>query len=262
MGPASWCPTTRRRRPTGSRRSAAPGGAWRRFDAHGRRVWDVAERTFLAGPMVRPARCSRRMQSPRDLLAIDPLRTLHRSRVVVLRRSPARAVGRSLRHVLRVVSVPCAGDAGVHPTCRVPVRLLVPAGWVRRVAGRAATGGGRCRRRGPAIVGRGADRHVGRRRDGSRDVPRCPDRRRRGRRQRRRRAPLPRPVARRPSAAPSPPSTAIDERAGRRGDRAWRNPGHRAPQRVVLRPTSAPSSATSQPGGWPRTRRSMRACRR
>lgn len=53
------------------------GAGWRRFDAHGRRIWDVAERTFFAGPMDSPLDLARRMRSPLDLLAIDPLRTVH-----------------------------------------------------------------------------------------------------------------------------------------------------------------------------------------
>jgi phytoene desaturase len=51
--------------------------AWRRFDARGARIWEVSERTFLAGPMSSPRDLLRRMRSPRDLTAIDPLRTLH-----------------------------------------------------------------------------------------------------------------------------------------------------------------------------------------
>jgi phytoene desaturase len=58
----------------------SPGGGaeWRRFMAHAASVWGVAERTFFAGPMSSPRQLLRRMRSPRDLLAIDPLRTLHR----------------------------------------------------------------------------------------------------------------------------------------------------------------------------------------
>jgi phytoene desaturase len=52
------------------------GQAWRRFDAHGRRIWDVSERTFFAGPMSSPLALARRLRSPRDLLDIDPMRTL------------------------------------------------------------------------------------------------------------------------------------------------------------------------------------------
>jgi phytoene desaturase len=52
------------------------GAAWRRFDAHGRRIWDVSERTFFAGPMDHPVHLARRMRSPRDLVDIDPLRSL------------------------------------------------------------------------------------------------------------------------------------------------------------------------------------------
>jgi phytoene desaturase len=52
------------------------GAQWRAFDTRGRRIWDVAERTFLAGPMSSPLRLVGRLRSPRDLLDIDPLRTL------------------------------------------------------------------------------------------------------------------------------------------------------------------------------------------
>lgn len=56
-----------------------PGGGeqWRAFMDHAASVWEVAERTFFAGPMASPLRLLRRMRSPRDLLAIDPLRSLH-----------------------------------------------------------------------------------------------------------------------------------------------------------------------------------------
>jgi phytoene desaturase len=57
--------------------AAGSGAAWRRFDEVGRRIWDVSERTFLAGPMGGPRELLARMRSPRDVLAIDPLRTLH-----------------------------------------------------------------------------------------------------------------------------------------------------------------------------------------
>jgi phytoene dehydrogenase-like protein len=39
----------------------------------------VADRTFFAGPMSNPWSLAKRMRSPFDLTAIDPLRTLHRS---------------------------------------------------------------------------------------------------------------------------------------------------------------------------------------
>jgi phytoene desaturase len=55
---------------------AGAGAAWRRFDAHGRRIWDVSERTFFAGPMSSPLSLARRLRSPRDLVDIDPMRTL------------------------------------------------------------------------------------------------------------------------------------------------------------------------------------------
>lgn len=57
--------------------SPGSGAEWRAFMDHAGHVWDVAEQTFLAGPMEQPLALLRRMRSPRDLLAIDPLRSLH-----------------------------------------------------------------------------------------------------------------------------------------------------------------------------------------
>lgn len=53
------------------------GAAFRRFLGRARTVWETAERTFFAGPLESPLQLARRMRSPADLLAIDPLRTLH-----------------------------------------------------------------------------------------------------------------------------------------------------------------------------------------
>ena len=55
------------------------GEAWQAFDQRGRRIWDIAERTFFAGPMSNPMSLAKRMRSPTDLTAIDPFRTLDRS---------------------------------------------------------------------------------------------------------------------------------------------------------------------------------------
>lgn len=44
--------------------------------SHARTIWEVAERSFFAGPLESPVALVRRMQRPGDLLAIDPLRTL------------------------------------------------------------------------------------------------------------------------------------------------------------------------------------------
>jgi phytoene desaturase len=59
----------------------APGAGdqWRAFDARGKRIWDVSLRTFFAGPMSNPWSLAKRMRSPFDLSAIDPMRSLHRS---------------------------------------------------------------------------------------------------------------------------------------------------------------------------------------
>ena len=55
------------------------GEQWREFDANGRTIWDISERTFFAGPMSNPSSLLKRMESPRDLLDIDALRTLRRA---------------------------------------------------------------------------------------------------------------------------------------------------------------------------------------
>lgn len=61
--------------------SFAPGAGdhWREFDENGRTIWDVSERTFFAGPMTGAWSLLQRMESPKDLLDIDPLRTLRRA---------------------------------------------------------------------------------------------------------------------------------------------------------------------------------------
>jgi phytoene desaturase len=56
--------------------AALPG--WSSFVAAGERIWEVAERTFFAGPIEHPLSLARRMRSPLDLVRIDPLRTLDR----------------------------------------------------------------------------------------------------------------------------------------------------------------------------------------
>ncbi|MFT6392490.1 MAG: phytoene desaturase [Ilumatobacter sp.] len=59
--------------------SPGAGDQWRSFDANGRTIWDVSERTFFAGPMSSPMSLMQRMESPRDLLSIDAQRTLRRA---------------------------------------------------------------------------------------------------------------------------------------------------------------------------------------
>jgi phytoene desaturase len=53
------------------------GDAWRDFNEQGRKIWDVSERTFFAGPMDNPVALLKRMRSPKDLATIDALRTLN-----------------------------------------------------------------------------------------------------------------------------------------------------------------------------------------
>ena len=55
---------------------AGAGQAWRDYDERGKTIWEVSERTFFAGPMTNPLVLAKRMGSPKDLTAIDGLRTL------------------------------------------------------------------------------------------------------------------------------------------------------------------------------------------
>jgi len=57
----------------------APGSgpAWDRWARRSARVWETAERTFFTGPIEDPRALLGRMRSPLDLVAIDPLLTLH-----------------------------------------------------------------------------------------------------------------------------------------------------------------------------------------
>ncbi len=57
--------------------SPGSGPAWDRWQQRAGRVWETAARTFFAGPIEDPLALARRMRSPLDLLAIDPLPTLH-----------------------------------------------------------------------------------------------------------------------------------------------------------------------------------------
>ena len=57
--------------------SPGSGPAWDRWRHRAERVWSTAERTFFAGPIENPRALAARMRSPLDLLAIDPLPTLH-----------------------------------------------------------------------------------------------------------------------------------------------------------------------------------------
>ena len=56
--------------------SAGEGANWERFATHTRQIWEVSERTFLAGPMSSPWSLVGRMRSPLDLVRIDGRRTL------------------------------------------------------------------------------------------------------------------------------------------------------------------------------------------
>jgi phytoene dehydrogenase-like protein len=53
--------------------------------ARAHRIWNVSERTFLAGPMTSPLSLLRRMKAPSDFTAIDAMRTLHKAAAVTFR---------------------------------------------------------------------------------------------------------------------------------------------------------------------------------
>ncbi len=57
--------------------SPGQGEAWRAFMERARTIWDVSQRSFLAGAMASPLDLASRSGRPRDLLDIDPFRTLH-----------------------------------------------------------------------------------------------------------------------------------------------------------------------------------------
>lgn len=59
--------------------SAGAGAEWREFDQNGRTIWDISDRTFFAGPMSGPMSLLKRMESPKDLLKIDAMRTLRKT---------------------------------------------------------------------------------------------------------------------------------------------------------------------------------------
>ena len=59
--------------------SPGAGEQWERFAAHTARIWETAERTFLAGPMGSPLSMLSRVRSPLDLARIDGNRTLAKS---------------------------------------------------------------------------------------------------------------------------------------------------------------------------------------
>lgn len=56
--------------------SPGAGEAWRAFSSHAAKLWDVAERTFLAGPVGSHVSLLGRMTSPLDIARMDGKRTL------------------------------------------------------------------------------------------------------------------------------------------------------------------------------------------
>ena len=206
---------------------------------------------------------ARRLRSPGDLTAIDPLRSLDQA----ARRSFAdpRLVQWVGRYATYSGSSPYRAPAALACIPAVEARYGVwyPRGGMGalrdalvRVAERVGVDAGdRRRRRGRGDRGRTGGRGPHRRRAAA------PRRRRRG--QRGRRAPLPRPVARPAGAASRQPRRAVDVGLRGPGRGPWPHPRHRPPHGVVLRtirPGSSASSRTTAPSRT--TRRSTPASRR
>jgi phytoene desaturase len=59
--------------------SPGAGSQWQSFAAHAAKLWELSERTFLAGPMNSPLALLSRARSPLDLARIDGNRTLAKS---------------------------------------------------------------------------------------------------------------------------------------------------------------------------------------
>ena len=182
---------------------------------------------------------------------------------VVLRRRPARAVGRPVCHLFGLVAVPRAGHAGLHPPHRGALRVLVPVGRAGRDPRRARTARPRraAWRSAPAPRPR-ASRPTRGRRPRRRPRRRHRTRRRRGGGQRRCRAPLHRPGARCHRGAAGAPGRAFDERVRDLRRRARPDAGPGAPQRVVRRRRARRVRRDPAAASCPTTRRSTRASRR
>lgn len=56
--------------------SEGGGGEWRNMYEHGKRVWDIAERSFFAGSMFPLIGLLRRLRNPLDVMRIDPVLSL------------------------------------------------------------------------------------------------------------------------------------------------------------------------------------------
>ena len=210
------------------------GVQWRSFDDRGRRIWDVAERTFLAGPITSPVALARRLRSPFDITAIDGFRTLHRSAASYF--DDDRLVQWAGRYATYSGSTPfrapatlaCIPHIEARHGCWYPIGGL---GTIRDALERLARACGVDPHR------NGGNRHHRR----LRSCPRCrPRRRHRGRRGRRRgergcRASLHRSAPRPGGVTTRAPRRAFHERLRdlRHGTRP--HAGAAAPQRVVLR---------------------------
>ena len=59
--------------------SPGSGAHWTRFAGHAAQLWEISERTFLAGPMGSPLSMLPRMASPFDVAKVDGRRTLAKS---------------------------------------------------------------------------------------------------------------------------------------------------------------------------------------
>ena len=215
----------------------APGAGeqWRRFDERAGRIWEVAARTFLAGPMGGPWELARRLRSPADLVAIQPHRTLHD--LAAAHFTDPRLVQWAGRYATYSGSSPYRAPATL--ACIAHVEARHGCWYVRgglevlrsalesrgreQPAPRCGSGAEVVRIAAPAGRVTGVELADG-----------TSDRRPGRRRQRGRRASPHHVAAGSAGAACRPPCRSLDERPGDRCRRARPDRGDRAPQRVVL----------------------------
>ena len=217
--------------------SPGAGAAWRRFDEHGRRIWDVSERTFLAGPMSGPVALLRRMRSPATCW--PSTRCARCTAVAAVDFDDPRLVQWAGRYATYSGSSPYRAPATLACIPHIESRYgcWYPIGGLDALraalaAGRRAARCRRCARASTscAITDDGVARD---RRRARRPTGRLSPRRRR---QRRRRAPL------RPTCCPTRARLRRVRRAPRSTSgfvvlaaRPRRDARHRPPQRLVLR---------------------------
>lgn len=115
--------------------SPGSGREWRTFHERGLAAWNIAERTFFAGPMDSPVDLARRLRSPSDLVRIAGFRTLHQHAVRTFR--DQRLVNYVDRYATYSGSSPYAAPATL--ACIPAIEQELGAWYVRGGLGRLAS---------------------------------------------------------------------------------------------------------------------------